>query len=85
MTHVDTSNFALKTNLVSLKTEVDKLDIPKLTTVPIDLADLTKEVQENFTKKTDFNSLKTKVDKNETDNDNLETKVNNRIIQEYLI
>ena len=72
ITHVDTSSFALKTNLASLKTEVDKLDIPKLKTVPIDLADLTKEVQEDFTKKTDFNSLKTKVDKNETDNDNLE-------------
>ena len=26
ITHVDTSNFALKTNLSSLKTEVDKLD-----------------------------------------------------------
>ena len=26
VTHVDTWNFALKTNLVSLKTEVDKLD-----------------------------------------------------------
>ena len=30
ITHVDTSNFALKTNLSSLKTEVDKLDIDKL-------------------------------------------------------
>ena len=30
ITHVDTSNFALKTNLVNLKTEVDKLDIDKL-------------------------------------------------------
>ena len=76
VTHVDTSSFALKTNLASLKTEADKLDIPKLKTASIDLADLTKEVQENFTKKTDFNSLKTKVDKNETDNENLETKVN---------
>ena len=28
--HVNTSNFALKTNLVSLKAEVDKLDIGKL-------------------------------------------------------
>ena len=28
--HVDTSNFALKTNLSSLKTEVDKLDIPNV-------------------------------------------------------
>ena len=75
ITHVDTSSFALKTNLASLKTEVDKLDIPKLKTVSIDLADLTTEVQDDFTKKTDFNSLKTKVDKNETDNDNLKTKV----------
>ena len=44
ITHVDTSSFAMKANLASLKTEVDKLDIPKLKTVPIDLADLTKEV-----------------------------------------
>ena len=28
--HVDTSSFALKTNLASLKSEVDKLDIDKL-------------------------------------------------------
>ena len=27
ITHIDTSCFALKTNLTSLKTEVDKLDI----------------------------------------------------------
>ena len=77
ITHVDTTSFALKANLASLKTEVDKLDIPKLTTVPVDLADLSKEVQEDFTKKTDFNLLRAKVDKNETDNNNLETKVNN--------
>ena len=30
ITHVDTSSFAQKTNLASLKTEVDKLDIDKL-------------------------------------------------------
>ena len=76
ITHVNTSSFALKTNLASLKTEVHKLDIPKFKTVSIDLADLTKEVQEDFTKKTDFNSLNTKVDKNETDNDNLESVIN---------
>ena len=29
ITHVDTSSFALKTNLANLKTEVDKLDIDK--------------------------------------------------------
>ena len=37
VTHVDTSHFALKTNLASLRTEVDKLDIDKLATVPVDL------------------------------------------------
>ena len=42
ITHVDTSNFALKTNLSSLKTEVDKLDIDKLATVPVDLSKLSK-------------------------------------------
>ena len=62
ITHVDTSSFALKTNLASLKTEVDKLDIPKLKTVPIVLADLTKEVQEDFTEKTDFNTTKNTTD-----------------------
>ena len=77
ITHVvDTSNFALKTNLASLKSEVDKIDTPKLIAVPKDLADLTLEVQKDFTKKTEFNSLKTKADKNETDNDNLEGIIN---------
>ena len=31
--HVDASSFALKSNLASLKTEVDKLDIDKLTPI----------------------------------------------------
>ena len=30
VSHIDTSNFALKTNLASLKTEFDKLDIDSL-------------------------------------------------------
>ena len=38
VTHVDVSRFASKANLASLKTEVDKLDIDKLTPVPDDLA-----------------------------------------------
>ena len=37
ISHVDTSSFALKTNLASLKTEVDKLDIDKLVPVPVGL------------------------------------------------
>ena len=40
ITHVDTSGFALKTNLASLKTEVDKLDIDKLKSLPTNLSNL---------------------------------------------
>ena len=40
LSHVDVSSFALKSNFVNLKTEVDKLDIDKLTPVPNDLAKL---------------------------------------------
>ena len=50
MTHVDTSSFALKTNLASLKTEVDKLDIDKLAPVPVDMSKL-KDVVKNDVKK----------------------------------
>ena len=45
ITHIDTSNFALKTNLASLKTEVDKLDIDKLAPVPVDLSKLSDVVK----------------------------------------
>ena len=40
ISHVDTSSFALKTNLANLKTEIDKLDIDKLVPVPVDLSKL---------------------------------------------
>ena len=36
ISNVDTSSFALKTNLTYLKTEVDKLGIDKLVSVPVD-------------------------------------------------
>ena len=38
ISHIDTSSFALKSNLASLKAEVDKLDIDKLVSVPVDLS-----------------------------------------------
>ena len=41
ISHVDTSSFALKSNLASLKTEVDKLDIDKLALAPVDLTQQT--------------------------------------------
>ena len=47
ITHVDTSSFALKTNLANLKTEVDKLDIEKLAPVPVDLSKLSDVVKNN--------------------------------------
>ena len=51
VTHVDTSSFALKTNLASLKTEVDKLDIDKLAPIPADLSTLSDVVKNNVVKK----------------------------------
>ena len=50
ISHVDTSIFALKKNLASLKTEVDKLDIDKLVPVPVDLSKLS-DVVKNDVKK----------------------------------
>ena len=51
VTHVDTSSFALKTNLASLKTEVDKLDIVKLVPVSVDLSKLSDVVKNDVLKK----------------------------------
>ena len=44
ITHVDTSSFALKTNVANLKTEVDKLDIDKLRGLPNNLNSLKTKV-----------------------------------------
>ena len=37
ISHVDTSSFALKSNLASIKTEGDKLNIDKLVSVPLEV------------------------------------------------
>ena len=52
--------------LSALKTEVDKLDIPKVGTLSTDVAKLTNKVANDLVEKTDFNSLKTKFDNNES-------------------
>ena len=49
--HLHASSFALKTNLASLKTEEDKLDIDKSVPVPVDLSKLTHVVKTNVVKK----------------------------------
>ena len=66
VTHVDVSSFASKTILASLKTDVDKLDIDKLTPVPNDLAKLSNVVKNDVAKKTEYNKLVTKVDNIDT-------------------
>ena len=61
ISHIDASNFALKSNLASLKTEVDKLDIDTLTPAPNDLAKLSNVVKNDVVKKTEYNKLVAKV------------------------
>ena len=56
ITHTDVSSFASKTNLAALKTEVDKIDVDKLKTVPDDLVKLSNVVKNEVVKKTDFSA-----------------------------
>ena len=73
ISHVDTSSFALKSNLASLKTEVDKLDIDKLVPVPVDLSKLS-DVVKNVVKKTVYDKLVAKVNSIDTSAFVLKTK-----------
>ena len=66
ITHIDTSSFALKTNLAYLKSEVDKLDVDKLKPIPTDLSKLSDLVKNDVVRKTDYNKLVTKVDNIDT-------------------
>ena len=51
ISYVDISSFALKSNLASLKTKVDKLDIDKLLPAPVDLGKLSDVVKTMLLKK----------------------------------
>ena len=66
ISHVDTSSFASKTNLASLETEVDKLDIDKLVPVPVDLSKLSDVVKNDVVKKTEYDKLVAKVNEIDT-------------------
>ena len=59
ISHVDVSSFALKSNLASLKTEVDQVDIDKL-------APVLNVVRNDVVKKTVYDKLLTKVDNIDT-------------------
>ena len=91
VTHVDTSSFAMKTNLVSLKIEIDKLDIDKLGPVPVDLTKLSDVVKNDVVKKTMYDKLVAKVNNIDTSDFVMKTKyqtkfrdVNNVIIKAEL-
>ena len=86
VSHLNVSSFALKSNLFNLKTEVDKLDIDKLTPVPNDLAKLSNVAKNDVAKKTEYYKLVAKVNnidttvfvlktKYDTDKSNLEKKI----------
>ena len=57
ISHIHVSSYALKSNLASLKTEVDKLDIDKLKPVPNDLAKLSNVLKNDVVKKTEYDKL----------------------------
>ena len=56
-TDVDISDFAKKTDLVSLKWIVDELDIDKLKTIPTDLGKLNDLVENEIVEKSTYDEL----------------------------
>ena len=61
VTGTDTSKLAAKSDLVSLKDEVDKIDTGRLKTVPVDLSKLSNVVKNDIVKKTVYDKLVEKV------------------------
>ena len=74
ISQIDTSGFALKSNLTGLKTEIDKLDIDKLVLVPFDLSKLSNVVKNDVVKKTIYDKLVAKVNSIDTSAFVLKTK-----------
>ena len=61
ISHADTSNFALKTNLATIETKVDKLDIDELVPIPVDLSKLSDVVKNDVVKIDVYDKLVIKV------------------------
>ena len=74
VTHIENSSFALKTNLASLKTEVDKPDIDKLVSVPVYMSKLSDVVRNDVVKKAVNDKLVAKVNNIDTSTFVLKTK-----------
>ena len=66
VTLIDISSFMLKTNLASVKTEVDKLEIDKLAPVHVDLSKLSDVVKNDVLKKAVYDKLVAKVNNIDT-------------------
>ena len=62
ITHVDVSSYATKANSAALKSEIHKIDVEKLKTVPVDLAKLSNVVKNDVVKKTDSNTKVTSIE-----------------------
>ena len=86
VTGVDTSKLAAKSDLASLKAEVDKKDVGQLKTVPTDLSKLGNVVKYEEVKKTVYDKLVAKINnidatgfvlktKYDTDKSDLEKKI----------
>ena len=73
-TGIATSTFVLKSDLASLKAEVDKIDVCKLKTFPVDLRELSNVVNNKVIKKTVYNNLAAKVNNIDTSGFVLKTK-----------
>ena len=93
VSRVDFSSFALKSNSANLKSEVDKLDIGKLQTVPVDLAKLSNKLANDVITKIQFTTLVSKVHsidttdfvkktKYEKDGSDFEDKIN-KVVKEF--
>ena len=85
-TGIDTSKLAAKSDLASLKAVVDKIDVDKLKTVPVDLSHLSNVVKNEVVKKTVYDKFVAKVNnidtsifvlksKYDTDKSDLEKKI----------
>ena len=65
-TGVDTSKLAEKSDLAILKARIDKIDVDKLNTTPIDLSKLSNVVFNYVVNKTVYNKLVTRVNSIDT-------------------
>ena len=73
-TGVGTSKSAKKVDLASLKTNIDKLDIGKLETAPVDLSKLSNVIKNDVVKKAEYNAKIKSIEDKILDITNLATK-----------